>query len=473
MGGEDSGLLALELPGQPMTNLYLLVLGPGDDEAASDLSVGDLERRVAERLDYLPALRWRLAPVPLGLHHPMWVDDAGFELAAHLAHVRLAEPGGASELAALCDRLLEEPLDRSRPLWHVTLVDGLSAGRQALIWRAHHCLVDGAATVTTFGRFFAEGEELEALRRAPFAPGASPRRMSLLAGALRDQAVNLRSLRALVARTRRAMRARAAHERAAGVTLPRASHDVPPCSLNEAFAPGRRMAMAELELETLERVRDEAGVTFTDVALAVVSGALRSMLVRAGELPGRPLVAACTVSLEGPQAAQRHWGNRFCSVTTTLATHVEDPWARLLEIGRVTGVARASNEILGDELWEEWLSRVPPMVTRRVLRRHHHRCRARRELVNANVTVSSIPGPARRWRLGPNVVERVWLTGPPNNGVGATVVLFTYGGSVFVGVNSVQGSIAEPEHLAAAFAEATEELVEEATRRAGAPARRR
>src|SRR5579859_3928043 len=73
LGGEDSGFLELERPGQPMTNMYLIVFGDCADgltvERPAPITIESLRRRLIERLDILPSLRWRLVQVPLRLHH--------------------------------------------------------------------------------------------------------------------------------------------------------------------------------------------------------------------------------------------------------------------------------------------------------------------------------------------------------------------------------------------------------------------
>jgi diacylglycerol O-acyltransferase len=467
MGGMDSGFLALELPEQPMTNVYLLELGAPPGEGRR-LTLEDLHRRFQDRLDYLPAFRWRVLAVPYGLHHPVWADDPLFDLRNHLSEVELGAPGGAAELRRLCARMMAGQLDPARPLWDVTLVNGLAGGRQALAWRGHHCMLDGAATLTSLSRFFAEDDELSPLAREPFAPGALPDRRWLVGRALREQAGNARRLPSLVARTARALKAKQEYERGAPRRPPRSPQDVPPCRVSQAFGPTRHFTTAEFDIADVRLVREAAGVSFTEVVLAVVAGALRSFLLATGELPAEPLVAGCPVGA-AEEGVPRQWGNRFSGIVTTLATDLADPWERLATISAVTAVARRANRYFGDELWEEWLSTLPPALTHRVVRRHHRNVRRGRSPASASITISNVPGPARPWRLGDQVVESVWLNGPPNNGVGAVAALFTYSGKVFVGVSFVEDSLGDGSAFTEALGTSLSELVGEASRRA-APA---
>jgi hypothetical protein len=105
-----------------------------------------LRERVAERLDRAAWCRWRLEPAPFGLGEPRWVDDPGFDLAAHVqALSEPDEPVSGAGFAALRDEMLSAPLDRARPMWRIFLVPRLEDGRVGLIGKIHHALVDGIA----------------------------------------------------------------------------------------------------------------------------------------------------------------------------------------------------------------------------------------------------------------------------------------------------------------------------------------
>src|SRR5918912_2056228 len=153
LSGLDAGFLSLETSEQPM---QITVLGLLCARTGGSLTLEDLHRHLAARLDQLPALRWRVVPVPLGVAHPVVVEDTRFDLREHLCHAVLPEPGGPEELNAVCAQLVSQCLDRSRPLWRATLIDGLAGGRQALMLEIHHALMDGIAVRTTLARIFSE-----------------------------------------------------------------------------------------------------------------------------------------------------------------------------------------------------------------------------------------------------------------------------------------------------------------------------
>ncbi|MCU1692666.1 MAG: Diacylglycerol O-acyltransferase, partial [Frankiales bacterium] len=170
--GTDSGFLALETPVQPMHSVALFLLGPGD---AVDLDA--LRRHVADRLPLLPALRWRLRHVPLGLAHPVYTDAADVDLVRHVREQRVPAPGGDAELDRLHAALAEQPLDLTGPLWNLVLVRGLAGGREAVVVRVHHCLMDGRALLALHDVLLSElpSSVVESWR-----PGREPRPAALL-----------------------------------------------------------------------------------------------------------------------------------------------------------------------------------------------------------------------------------------------------------------------------------------------------
>src|SRR5680860_1038019 len=97
-------------------------------------------RRLRERLHLLPRYTMRLEGAPLGLANPVWVKDESFDAERHVRRVALPAPGGDAELCELAGPVLSARLDRDRPLWQLTVVEGLAGGGSAVSYthlRAH------------------------------------------------------------------------------------------------------------------------------------------------------------------------------------------------------------------------------------------------------------------------------------------------------------------------------------------------
>jgi WS/DGAT/MGAT family acyltransferase len=446
----------MEQPEQPMNTMAVGVLRQPDGGPTA-LTLDDVRAHLAGRLDQLPSFRWRVVPVPFGLHQPLCVRDPQFDLDFHLRQ-RTLDPDETLDDAFA--RLAEQRLDRRHPLWQVTLLHGVGPeGGQALVLKYHHALADGVAARTTFDRVFSDlptepipGEDL------PWQPEPIPRRIVLLVVALLLQLHALVRLPALALRARRSFAAAAARRARATVEVPDFAGAAPRCELNRAFTPERTYARVALPLAEAKRIKDAAGVTLNDVCLATVAGGLRRYLAGRDALPSEPLLASVPVSYEAPDAPLRQAGNRFWSFTTSLATHEPDPVRRLQAISEVAAEARAQLDALGPALMPALLDHVPPMVAEPGARALVDRLREGDGPVDANVLVSNIRGPAEPYRLLGAVVEELWIDGPPSNGVGANVMLWSYGPRLLFGILAFADAVREPRALEEALREAFAEL---------------
>ena len=102
-----------------------------------------LTRVIESRLPLVPVFRRRLVPVPFGLDQPYWMDDPDFDIEFHVRTLALPSPGSDAQLAEQVAALHARPLDRSRPLWEMYLITGLSGRRAAVYSKIHHAAIDG------------------------------------------------------------------------------------------------------------------------------------------------------------------------------------------------------------------------------------------------------------------------------------------------------------------------------------------
>src|SRR5690606_23826234 len=130
-------------------------------------------KHVESRLGDLPRHRQRLATNPL-TGTRFWVDDADFDLAYHLRHVALPRPGSRAALQELTGRVLSQPLDRSRPLWEMWIVEGVEGDRFALISKVHHCMVDGVAGANLLTLLFSPRPDEDVRPASSWSPRPAP-----------------------------------------------------------------------------------------------------------------------------------------------------------------------------------------------------------------------------------------------------------------------------------------------------------
>jgi len=312
--------------------------------------------------------------------------------------------------------------------------------------------MDGAALIAALSRILS-GDQPAAAEAAPWRPDREPGALRLLLGALRDHLRAAARLPGLVRRSWRGGKALKAHVAQSSIHLPVPSVDTPRSSLNAGSGPGRHFARAVVPLGEVRLVKDAAGVTVNDVAMALCSGALRTYLEERGDLPARPLVACVPVGLERPgqtaTTAIRTSGNQWAIMTAPLATDVAEPWARLESMAATTLESKLRLDLLGRELLRDWTDYLHPWVAEPAAKRLQAKLDKRPERGGCNVTVSNLRGPAGQVALGPAIVEELYLTGPPSNRVGAVFVLTDLGEQLHFGILTVAGSVDDPASLAA------------------------
>lgn len=116
------------------TNITLL-------ESAPDTA--RLRAGLEHAISIFPPLRQRVARPPLGLAPPQWADDPDFDLQYHLRRLSVPPPGELRQVLDLAAQLAAMPLDRARPLWELTVIEGMADGRAVVLQRLHHTLTDG------------------------------------------------------------------------------------------------------------------------------------------------------------------------------------------------------------------------------------------------------------------------------------------------------------------------------------------
>jgi diacylglycerol O-acyltransferase len=446
----------MERTEQPMFNVAFGVLGPD----GPPLTLEALRAHLESRLDQLPSYRWRIVPVPGNVHRPLAVDDPDFDLDAHVTRVHVDQPGDDTAMNSLFAELAEMPMPDDRPLWRVFLVDGLSGGRQAVVLHFHHAIADGSAAMATFKRVFSDAETPAFAGTEPFRPGRLPGRVGLFFAGFFGMLAQLVRIPGLAWRTLRGVRRLRQREASVDVEMPAMSKGAPWTPLNEAFTTRRVFTRVDLPLDALREVKTAARVTVNDVVLGVMSGAVRRLLLAQDALPERPLLAVVPMGDEPADARERQYGNVFWSLTTTLATDIEDPIERLRRIAEVTDEGKVRLQTFDSGIVREWLDVVPPRLLARGAGKVFDRLRESTDDVDASILISNVRGPAQPLTLLGRTVSGLYVCGPPSNGVGLNVSVMSYGGALTVSVLAFADALRDPAAFDLAVEESFAELAE-------------
>ncbi len=458
LAGSDAGFLFIETPDQTSVCVDLAELSPAGPDAPP-LTLADLRRQVVERLHLLPSWRWRLEPVPLGVHHPVWIEDPDFDVDHHLRQRTLPAPGGPAEVDAYLAEVEPLLLDLRHPLWEITLVHGLAGDRQALLFRFHHTIADGAALLLTLDLLFGDlPADAPSAGQPPWAPTA-PRRSTVLRQALREQAHNWREVPALYRLSKERFSAVEARRAEAEVEVPRSMGGAPGTVLNRKGPRVRRYGRALLPTADLQKVRRATGATLNDVVLGVVAGALRAELAERGELPDQPLVANIPVAGAPTGEPQRQWGNGFSNFFASLATHIPDPVERLAAISANTAEAKVQLDLQGRDTLPRWLDRMPPAIARPASRLMIRRGLNKPEVANFNVLVSNVRVTNPAWHIGGHHVEHIYMSGPIADDAGLNVTVVGFGDELHLSVVASPVAVPDVDGLIDRFHAALEKLV--------------
>ncbi|WP_170970164.1 wax ester/triacylglycerol synthase family O-acyltransferase [Nocardioides jishulii] len=461
IAGSDAGFLYIESPSQTSTCTHVVILGaPGENQER--LTREALVDHLVQRLPRVPAMTRRLQHVPGRIGHALLVDDDRFDVEDHVRHDALPLPGGDAEYDAwIADRLALH-LDTSRPLWQVTLLDGLAGGRQALVFAFHHTLADGAGLLG----ILAELLDDRAATRPPWAdadelaPHPPMRPTALFLATLTRQVVVWLTMPWLLLVTiRRFRRVRRVRE-AAAVAVPNAGGSAPRSVLNTSTDDRRAFARATLPLAELRAVRRAAGTPLSDVVLAVVAGGLRSHLAERGELPDEPLVVNVPIGHDAPGATPRVSGNVFCNFYAMLPTHVADPCARLEATAAATAEAKRQLDVQGRDTLITWLDRIPPALGAWGARTMAEQRLTGEAAPDFNLIVSNLKVPDDGWTMHGRRVEQVIFSGPVADGAGLNLTVVGYGDQVVVGIQTNPSAVADPVDLASRLHAALVELAD-------------
>jgi len=253
-------------------------------------------------------------------------------------HVRLSAlpyPGSEADLGKLVARLHAHPLDMRRPLWEAHFIEGLSGGRFAMYFKAHHCAVDGMGAINTIKKWLStEPDRYVPLSEVgPKAEVPDRNRIASVAYELWNRTADGVTGSAELVKSLVGMIGGANSHVGATLGTPRAP-------FNATLTPQRRLAVEVLELGRLKAVAKATETTVNDVTLAVCGAALRRYLDELGELPDQTLTASVPVGWERDEDTL----NAAAGFVCPLATTESDPLQRLAVINAST--ARGKKELL-------------------------------------------------------------------------------------------------------------------------------
>jgi diacylglycerol O-acyltransferase / wax synthase len=470
LSGLDATFLYFETPATHQHVSAVMVFDPSGMRGG--YSFERVKEYVRERLHLIPQFRRRLAAVPFNLHHPVWIEDPDFDLDYHVRRIAVPSPGGPEELADLAGDIASRQLDRSRPLWEMWVVEGLEHGHVGLVAKMHHCTIDGVSGANMMVYLFDLSPEPQPVEPpdADWEPDRRPTDLELVGYAIRSRLAKPVQLARNVPPTVQGLvnlaRRRMQSDSPSGATPLTA----PRTSFNGAITPHRKVSFTNVPLSDVKLIKDAFGTTVNDVVLAITTGALRRYLGDGLELPDRPLVASCPVSVRNEETESVVGSNKVSAMFVNLPVQIDDPVDQLMAIRESTKGAKEDHNAIGATFLMGWAELAAPRTFGLAARLYSSMKLVERHPVVHNLVISNVPGPPfPLYFAGARLVSMNPL-GPIFDGAGLNITVLSYLDSIGFGFIACRELMPNLWELTAAITDAAADLKKAATARAAAPA---
>jgi diacylglycerol O-acyltransferase len=465
--GLDAAFLYLENPTNHMHVAMTMVVDPST--VPGGYSFENLKEFIRSRLHLVPPFTRRLVEVPLNLAHPVWVEDPDFDIDFHIRRIGCPSPGGRRELGEMAGQIASTPLDRSRPLWELWVIEGLKQDRVGVVTKVHHSAIDGSSGADLMVHLFdLEPEPADPPQVTERAAEHIPNDIELLGYAAVSRFRKLIALPKLLGDTVVSVNRVAQGRRDPSKAVGAAPLTAPRTTWNGALSPMRSVGFARVSLDEVKALKTAFGCTVNDVVLGLCAGTLRSYMQAKGDVPDTPLVAACPVSVRGADDSAP--GNKVSAMFASLDTQLDDPLERIRAIQACTVGAKEEHQAVGADMLQNWAEYAAPNTFNLASRLYSSWGLADSHRPIHNVIISNVPGPNFPLYYAGAEMVAAYPMGPVMEGVGLNITVMSYRGSVDFGFMVDRELVPDVWDMADRVKDALEELQEAAALLANGPA---
>ncbi|OBF38402.1 diacylglycerol O-acyltransferase [Mycolicibacterium peregrinum] len=464
LSASDAAFFHLENTATPMYVGSLSILR----KPRAGLSYETLLETVEHRLPQIPRYRQKVREVTLGLARPVWVDDRDFDITYHIRRSALPSPGSDAQLHDLIARLGSRPLDRTRPLWEMYLVEGLTKNRIAIYTKTHQALVNGMTALEIGHVIVDRAQKPPEFGEDIWIPAREPSDRQLMLGAIGEwitrpttQLAALRDTVTDVATS--ASELAAVGRRVADVARTVARGTAPSSPLNTTVSRNRRFSVDEHRLEDYRLVRARYNCDINDVVLAVVAGALRNWLLSRGE----PVTPTTTVRAMAPMSV--YPDAELDSTGPGQAISEVSPFLVDLPVGEGNAVVRLSQIAHATESHSTAASLVdartivtlsgfaPPTL-------HAMGIRVATGFSARlfNLLITNVPGAQKQMYVAGTKLLETYAVPPLLQNQVLAIGVTSYNGMLYFGINADRDAMSDVDVLPSLFRESLEELLEAA-----------
>ncbi|WP_273732668.1 WS/DGAT/MGAT family O-acyltransferase [Mycolicibacterium septicum] len=464
LSASDAAFYHLENTATPMYVGSLSILR----KPRAGLSYESLLETVERRLPQIPRYRQKVREVTLGLARPVWVDDRDFDITYHIRRSALPSPGSDAQLHDLIARLGSRPLDRTRPLWEMYLVEGLTKNRLAIYTKTHQALVNGMTALEIGHVIVDRAQKPPEFGEDIWIPAREPSDRQLVLGAIGEwiarptsQLAALRDTVTEVATS--ASELAAVGRRVADVARTVARGTAPSSPLNTTVSRNRRFSVDQHRLEDYRLVRARYNCDINDVVLAVVAGALRNWLLSRGE----PVTPTTTVRAMAPMSVYPDAeldssgpGQAISEVSpflVDLPVGEGNPVVRLSQIAHATE-SHSTAASLVDARTIVTLSGFAPPTLHAMGIRVATGFSARL----FNLLITNVPGAQKQMYIAGTKLLETYAVPPLLQNQVLAIGVTSYDGMLYFGINADRDAMSDVDVLPSLLRESLDELLEAA-----------
>jgi WS/DGAT/MGAT family acyltransferase len=471
--GRDAGVLYAD-HASASANVTLIHIYDPSTAPGGRVRFKSILAHIEGRLHRSPVFRRKLLRVPLELDYPYWIEDEHFDLEYHVRHIALPAPGDWRQFCIQASRIHARPLDLSRPLWEIHVIEGLDGllglprGSFALLTKIHHAAID-----------LEDGPELTMVLHdttpeppppeppEPWFPESPPGAFGLLRRSIvRNVAWPFRLARPLATLAARLIPI-AASVVSDALLRP---ESMPITRFNAVVSPHRVFETRRFPLADFRRIRRLVrGATVSEAVLAVCAGGLRRYLAHTGELPEASLTAIAPITLR--DASGEPGSEDLVLMRVALGTQLADPVARLADLHRQASESDSRvRQVPARELTD--VARHAPAATLALTAKllGSVAAGAGRRAPLANCSITNVPGPATPLYLVGARMTYFSAIMPIADGLGLVFAVTSYDDMIIVSPTSCREQLPDPEFFAQCVRDSFQEYLALADAAGQAPA---
>lgn len=466
LSGTDAAILYAESPKAPLHISNLAIYDPSTAPGGK-VRFKEIIENYSRRVRGVPAMTQHIVEVPLQLDNPYWVDDGTFDPEFHIRHIALPKPGDWRQLCILISRLHSRPLDLSRPLWELWViegldeVDGLPKGCFALFQKIHHAAIDGVSGVqmTQAVHDLTPDYDTDIEQPVSVQIDGNPRKTELL---LRSSVNAIKKPLEFVSFARNTVPGLA--RTIAGVRsgeLKRVT-DIPDTRFNGPISPYRVWDAATFPLEDVKRIKNSVeGATINDAALALIGGALNKYLAAHNELPDTSMAAVVPLNIRSDK--DKMGGNLVSVMTVKLGSDITDPRERLQAVHQNAVNGKELNTAIGARTMTDLTDVLPSLVTSQAMRLSANLGLTNRMDPIVNTAVTNVPGPqVPLYNTGAKLVSFLGA-GPIGEGIGLFHAVSSYCESFSISFTACREIMPDPAFYTQCIRDTFEEMLASAS----------